>query len=126
MLSADGSAIAAIGQTRMPTAREKNLRDARARLRKELKDILYLGALTGRQKATQAGTRPDQSRRQFMNELQTWSLQTSQLRIDGTGKPAVRRSRRESQVHPCHSCRAVGSPAIGRFRTADPRSETSR
>jgi hypothetical protein len=56
-----GSAIATAGKMRIPATSDRNPNDARARLRKELNDILYPGALTSRLKRYSAEPAPDTS-----------------------------------------------------------------
>jgi hypothetical protein len=54
-----GPAIAAAGHSRIPIASDRNLEFARERVRRELNDILYPGALTSRQKRYAAEPAPD-------------------------------------------------------------------
>src|SRR6202022_1876107 len=61
MVSAEGSARAAIGQKRIPIANERNPKDARARVGRDLNDILYPGALTSRLKRYAAEPAPDRA-----------------------------------------------------------------
>src|ERR1700682_2090437 len=72
MMSPDGSAKAATGHNRIAIANEHNPKHARARIRRELNDILYPGALTSRLKRYAAEPAPDGTIwRQLVNELQT-------------------------------------------------------
>src|SRR4051812_17256722 len=59
MTSFGGPARAAAGHNRSPAASDRNPTHARARLRKELNDILYPGAVTSRQKRYAAEPAPD-------------------------------------------------------------------
>src|SRR5258708_14235141 len=59
MVSAASSATAATGHKRIPSANVGNPKDARMRLRRELNDILYPGALTGRLERSAAEPTPD-------------------------------------------------------------------
>src|SRR6202048_2932285 len=59
MVSAEGSAKAATGHNRIPIANERNPKIARKRVRWELNDILYPGALTSRLKRYAAEPAPD-------------------------------------------------------------------
>src|SRR5664279_5529537 len=61
MLSTAGSAPAAAGNNRTPITSDRNPNDAQARLRRELNDILYLGALTSRLKRYAAEPAPDRA-----------------------------------------------------------------
>src|SRR5665213_4005612 len=103
MLLPDGSAKAATGQASMATANRRNPEKARARIRKELNDILYPGALTSRLKRYAAEPAPDNA------NLTTMCERTANLSIKlrcippiaGTDRPVVRQSRQESPVRPC-------------------------
>src|SRR5687768_16573515 len=59
MESAAGAAKAAVGHRSTPIASERNEKSARERIRKQLNDILYPGALTSRQKRYAAEPAPD-------------------------------------------------------------------
>src|ERR1700738_3548810 len=61
MVSAEGSAKAATGHNRIPIANERNPKIARRRVRWELNDILYPGALTSRLKRYAAEPAPDRA-----------------------------------------------------------------
>jgi hypothetical protein len=54
--------MAAAGANRIATAIARNPKSARARLRWELNDILYPGALTSRQKRYAAEPAPDRGK----------------------------------------------------------------
>src|ERR1700694_2840893 len=59
MMSPDGSAKAASGHKRIPIANGRNPKHARTRIRRELNDILYPGALTSQLKQYAAEQAPD-------------------------------------------------------------------
>src|SRR5260221_10701567 len=59
MVSPEGSARAASGHSRIPIANDRNPGKARTRIRRELTDILYPGALTSRLKRYAAEPAPD-------------------------------------------------------------------
>src|ERR1019366_1841077 len=59
MESADGSARTATGHNSIPAANDRNTKRARTKVRKELNDILYPGALTSRLKRYAAEPAPD-------------------------------------------------------------------
>src|SRR5215212_4836383 len=127
MVSAVGPAAAASGHNRKPTASERNLDDAHVRLLRIRNGMLYLGGVDKPAKAIRSGTgaRRGKSRREFMNELQT-SGKTHCVRVAETGKPVVRRSRREWPARPCRNDQEAPLSASGTFQTANPRVERSR
>src|SRR5260370_30594719 len=59
MVSAASSATAATGHKRIPSTNAEKPKDARMRVRRELNDIRYPGALTGRLKRYAAEPAPD-------------------------------------------------------------------
>src|ERR1700681_3141319 len=81
MMSPDGSAKAASGHKRIPIANGRNPKHARTRIRRELSDILYPGALTSRLKRYAAEPAPDGA------NLTTISERTA----NGTEKPTASR-----------------------------------
>src|ERR1700694_2961533 len=68
MVSAEGSAKTATGHNRIPIANERNPKIARRRVRWELNDILYPGALTSRLKRYAAEPAPDRANLTSINE----------------------------------------------------------
>src|SRR5580658_8821569 len=63
-----GAASAAAGHNTIPIANERIPKGARARLRKQLNDILYSGALTSRLKRYAAEPAPDGANLTSMSE----------------------------------------------------------
>src|SRR4029453_18450901 len=59
MMSPNGSEKEATGHNRIPIAKERNPKQARTRIRRELNHILYPGALTSRLKRYAAEPTPD-------------------------------------------------------------------
>src|SRR6266852_7079832 len=97
MMSPDGSAKAATGHNRIPIASERNPKHARTRIRRELNDILYPGALTSRLKRYAAEPAPDGANLTSINERTANGVdKPGGPAIAETGRPIVRQFRTES------------------------------
>src|SRR5580698_11588207 len=96
MGSTGESAKATTGHNRIPTASDRNPKDARVRVRRELSDILYPGALTSRLKRYTAEPAPDPANLTSIHERTANGAResaTARHLSAGTDRPVARRSR---------------------------------
>src|ERR1019366_3631832 len=129
MESPDGSARTATGHNSIPAANDRNTKRARTKVRKDLNDIQYPGALTSRLKRYAAEPAPDGANLTSMCERTlngTEILGPLGEPTDETGRPAVRQSRTECPERRHRSFRGACFPASGMFQKGYPRSEMSR
>src|ERR1700686_2426733 len=93
MVSVAGSAKPAAGHNRIPAATsDQNPKSARTRLRRELSDILYPGALTSRLKRYAAEPAPDGANLTSISERTANGCENSARKLTAeTGRPVVRR-----------------------------------
>src|ERR1700730_11436413 len=115
MVSIAGSAKPAAGHNRIPTANDRNPKNARTRLRRELSDILYPGALTSRLKRYAAEPAPDGANLTSISERTANGCENSARKLTAeTGRPIVRRFPRGTRPdRPWRKCRAIFLPASG-------------
>src|ERR1700737_3104496 len=91
MVSVAGSAKPAAGHNRIPAASDQNPKNARTRVRKELSDILYPGALTSRLKRYAAEPAPDGANLTTIRERTAHGTEKLNPNIVLTGKPPLAR-----------------------------------
>src|SRR5258708_22162489 len=124
MVSPAVPAKAVAGHNSIPTANERNTKDARARERKDLIDILYPGASTSRLKRYAAEPAPDLANLPLIDERtanRRGIRLTIRFQAAGTDRPAVRRFRSGSPDRPRRNCQAAPYPPCGTCQRAYPR-----